>query len=866
MLTRSESKRDPGAGNFIYFSPDYTPEHKHPMKKYSTKSFFQISVLISVIFLSGTSLLDAQEYNLRPLFDEYGLTIRDQSGRGTCSVFAIVGLMEFEYAHLLGQKVNLSVEYLNWASNQVTGETEDGSFFSDALKGLLKYGICEDSLFPYYSRNYTKKVEPSAAALKDGKKRREARIDWIKQWNPNFGMSGDQILQVKAQIRAGHPVAIGFQWPKGEGDYRRVVDGIMTVPPREGVFDGHSIIMVGYQDDPKISGGGWFLFRNSHGINYGDGGYGKMPYEYLSKYANDGVTVIVTGCSKPSNNPAETKALLHLNYEQNLSSTYDEVITNYKKLDSAWPEARLLECGLTDCGKPLHLFVISADQEFDPDKIHKSGKRIVLINNGIHSGEPEGIEGSMLAADDILRNFNGLRRYLENTVICIIPVYNVDGLLYQNRWHRTNQTGPDNPGYRGNSRNLDLNRDFVKLETQNARSFVKTFIQWDPDVFLDTHTTNGSDHQYVITYLPAQHNSMPEPVGNFFADTMIPAMYAKMLTTPYEMIPYAEWDVATPEKGIANYVQTPRYSTGYAQLFHALPQMIENHCYKPYPDRVKSIYNFILKLVEFTGENSTRIGQVRAESKEKVKTQKDYALKYEIDSAHFRTVEFKGYRMGHDKSPLTGEDREIYDYKQPFTVENVPVYDNYKPTQTVTAPKYYLIPQAWGEVIERMKMNGIRMERLVKDTVLTVEVYYIDSLVWGKEHENGHLFHRQFKTRKEIQSIPYYAGEYLVPVNQESNFFIVNQLEPEGPDSYFRWNFFDPCLEDREWFSPHPVLEDKIAKYLNETPASRKMLDDAIRANPKMAEDRTAQMYFVYTQCGLANKWVNRYPVVRVMK
>jgi hypothetical protein len=253
--------------------------------------------------------------------------------------------------------------------------------------------------------------------------------------------------------------------------------------------------------------------------------------------------------------------------------------------------------------------------------------------------------------------------------------------------------------------------------------------------------------------------------------------------------------------------------------------MIENHCYKTYSDRVKSIYHFILKLVEFTQENGSRISQVRAESKEKVKSQKEFALKYEIDSTKFRTVEFKGYRMGFDKSPLTGEPREIYDYSKPFTVKDVPVYDDFKPSKTVTAPVYYLVPQAWSEVIERLKINDIVMKRLPKDTSLTVEVYYIDSLVWATEVSNGHHFHSRFTTHTEIQTIPYYAGDYLVPVNQDANYFIVNQLEPEGPDSYFRWNFFDSCLEDREWFSPHPVLEDKIAKYLSETPASRKMPD-----------------------------------------
>jgi hypothetical protein len=228
-------------------------------------------------------------------------------------------------------------------------------------------------------------------------------------------------------------------------------------------------------------------------------------------------------------------------------------------------------------------------------------------------------------------------------------------------------------------------------------------------------------------------------------------------------------------------------------------------------------------------------------------------------------MEFKGYRMGFDTSPLTGEPREVYDYNQPFTVHNVPVYDDYLPAKSVTAPDYYLVPQAWSEVIDRLKINGIEMSRLETDSVMEVEVYYIENLVWSSRPNNGHHFHDRFTTRKEVQSIPYYKGDYLIRVNQESNYFIVNQLEPEGPDSYFRWNFFDPCLEDREWFSPHPVLEDRIAKFLSESPESRKMLDDAIVANPAMAKDRAAQMYFVYSRCGLANKWVNRYPVARLM-
>ncbi|MFO7615871.1 MAG: M14 family zinc carboxypeptidase [Bacteroidales bacterium] len=379
------------------------------------------------------------------------------------------------------------------------------------------------------------------------------------------------------------------------------------------------------------------------------------------------IVLILGSCSSASTPEAERESLISLKFEQKLSSTYDEVIANYRKLDEAWPEAKLLEAGPTDCGKPLHLFVMSANRQFDPERIRKSGKTIVMIMNGIHPGEPDGMEASILVADDILRNHNGMRKLLDDAVVCIIPVYSIGGLLYQDRWHRTNQPEPLNPGYRGNAKNLDLNRDFVKLDTENAKSFVRLFRQWDPDVFLDTHATNGSDHQHVVTYLPAQHNSMPEPVGRFFKETMIPAIYGKMAATPYPMIPYAEYTNQSPEEGIESYVQTPRFSTGYTLLFHSLTQMIENLCYQPYVERVWGSYHFINSMIGFANEHSGQIRQVREEAKLAAKTKKEFALSYTIDSSRFETIEFRGFERGTDISPLTGEVRPIYDYSKPFT-------------------------------------------------------------------------------------------------------------------------------------------------------------------------------------------------------
>lgn len=243
--------------------------------------------MIFFLLLSFSS--NAQEKDLRQLFEKYNIGVYDQGKRGTCSVFAITGLLEFEYAHTTGIFLPFSVEFLNWASNQVTGEPEDGSYFSDALTALNKYGICVNDLFPYYIQNYTKSVAPSAVAIRDAKKRRIFSALWIKEWDPNMGMTDTQISEVKNQILNEHPVAIGFLWPKKEEQYSKIVNEMMYVPPREGVFDGHSVIIVGFKDDPGVQGGGYFVYKNSHGPD--ENGYGKMPYEYARQYANDGVVI-----------------------------------------------------------------------------------------------------------------------------------------------------------------------------------------------------------------------------------------------------------------------------------------------------------------------------------------------------------------------------------------------------------------------------------------------------------------------------------------------------------------------------------------------------------------------------------------------
>ncbi|MDB5281066.1 MAG: Zinc carboxypeptidase, partial [Bacteroidota bacterium] len=188
-----------------------------------------------------------------------------------------------------------------------------------------------------------------------------------------------------------------------------------------------------------------------------------------------------------------------LSRDKNYTAAYSEIIGYYQKLSGQYPQMKLLNYGTTDVGKPLTLIVLSRDKVFDPQLIKKQNKRVLLINNGIHPGEPEGIDASMMLTRDLLKK-NALPK---DVVICIIAVYNIDGCLNRGV-SRINQNGPRAYGFRGNYRNLDLNRDFIKVDSHNALAFEQIVNTWNPEVFLDNHTSDGADYQYVMTLIETQ--------------------------------------------------------------------------------------------------------------------------------------------------------------------------------------------------------------------------------------------------------------------------------------------------------------------------------------------------------------------------
>ncbi|MDB5139998.1 MAG: hypothetical protein JWR12_1914 [Mucilaginibacter sp.] len=547
-----------------------------------------------------------------------------------------------------------------------------------------------------------------------------------------------------------------------------------------------------------------------------------------------------------------------LSKDKNYTATYNEVIAYYQKLGRQYPQMKLLNYGTTDVGKPLTLVVLSRDKVFDPSLIKKQNKRVLLINNGIHPGEPEGIDASMMLARDLLKN-NALPK---DVVICMIAVYNIDGCLNRGL-SRINQNGPRAYGFRGNYRNLDLNRDFIKADSRNALAFEQILNTWQPEIFLDNHTSDGADYQYVMTLIETQKDKQNPVLAEYTSKTLSPDLYKRMKKSGYEMTPYVESEETSPDSGIVSFLETPRFATGYTSQHNIISYITETHMLKAFDKRVYATYDFMQALIDINERDAKLIGELKHKADEQVKQQQTFALNWNLDTEHYDTLTFKGYTAGYKTSEVSGLKRLYYDRTKPYT-KTIKYFDNYKVSATADKPVAYVIPQAWGKVIELFKLNRVTMQRLQHDTTLDLQMYYLGDFKTPQKPFEGHYLHSNVKLNPVDTKVKFYAGDYVVYTNQALNRYIVETLEPQGVDSFFAWNFFDSVLGEKEYFSDY-VFEDVAADLLKKDPELRKKLEDEKLNNPKLANSAGAQLNFVYRNSPYFEKTYLRYPVGRLL-
>lgn len=541
------------------------------------------------------------------------------------------------------------------------------------------------------------------------------------------------------------------------------------------------------------------------------------------------------------------------------SATYFESIDYYNRLDAAFNTILVKKMGITDAGYPLHLVLYSSDKTFDPTQWHNRNKVVILINNGIHPGEPDGIDASMMLLRDLA---TGKLKAPSNVVLAVIPVYNIGGALNRTSFSRVNQNGPESYGFRGNAQNLDLNRDFIKSDSKNARAFAQIYHYINPDIFMDNHVSDGADYQHTMTLLTTQPDKLGGPIGNFLRSVFELALYKGMAQKNWQMVPYVNFEQGNPDRGWDAYYDSPRYSSGYTTLFQTMGFVPETHMLKPYADRVKSTYDLMLTMIEQGGIYAKEIIAKRKESLDSIKQQQNFPLTYQLDSTRFDLTTFMGYEADKKKSDVTGMDRLFYNHSKPFT-KQVKFYNYFTGDKLVAKPKAYIIPQGWWNVLDLLKLNNVAMKQFTKDTLIEVDAYHIDDYKTQQRPYEKHYHHNDVKVTANKQSIKFLKGDYIIYTGQTCDRFLVETLEPTGDDSYFSWNFFDAILQQKEGYSNYR-WEDVAGPYVQQHPEVMKLLEDKKKEDPKFATSANAQLDFVYKHSPYYEPAHLRYPVYRV--
>lgn len=531
--------------------------------------------------------------------------------------------------------------------------------------------------------------------------------------------------------------------------------------------------------------------------------------------------------------------------------TWAEAIAAFQAVAAEHPLARIQEFGTSDVGRPLHLFEFG-----DADAPIR-----LLINNAIHPGEPCGVNACLALIDSL----TGAWPYDPKILIGIIPMYNVGGGLRRNCCTRANQNGPESYGFRGNARNLDLNRDFVKCDSRNALAFNKLISSWNPDVFVDTHTSNGADYAATMTLISTQPEKLGGPLGSWLKSEQLPRLYAGMDSAGWPMTPYVNSIGERPEEGIADFMESPRYSTGFTALHHIIGFTTEAHMLKPFGDRVAATAAFLQVLIGDLSQHADALHSARIASIEACAQAQTWPVAWAIDPNEVDSIYFGGYTAKKIWSPISGATRTYYDHNAPFW-DSIPYLHTAVPTAVVDIPSAYIVPQAWRHVIERLRANSVLLQRIPRDTTYMAEVIRIvEHHALDRPYEGHHL--RTVDSLSHASApVQLFSGDFIVSTDQKARRYIIETLEPRATDSFFTWNFFDACLQQKEYFSPY-VFEETAADLLADPELSRAFelaLHESASGDSALVRSPRARLNWLYQYSPHSEGTAGRYPIFRI--
>lgn len=550
-----------------------------------------------------------------------------------------------------------------------------------------------------------------------------------------------------------------------------------------------------------------------------------------------------------------------------LTADYDETIRYCQQMEAGSRWIDYQSYGKSGQGRDLPLLVVSSDRAFTPAAARATGKPIILIQNGIHSGEIEGKDASLALVRDIavLRKRPEL---LDHAILLVLPIFSVDAHERRGRYNRINQNGPEEMGWRVTPVGFNLNRDYMKAESPEMRALIgNVFTKWWPHLLVDNHTTDGADYRYDVSYGFQHGAGVPAPIERWHAQAFEARVLPRVEALGHLTAPYMDFRRGKdPAGGLTFGNLSPRFSTAYSVLQNRPGILVETHMVKPYGTRVRATYDLMVALLEEINARPKELTDAVAESEAATVARaratdpsaREVVLATDTSSA---TVPFlyKGVRTRWETSGITGAIVPRYG-SDPENI-TVPLLRQTRPTLVVRQPAGYLIPQEWARCRDLLDLHAIRYRRFTLGWSDSVEVARI--VEWSiADLAEGHRETRVSEIALERRLRSFRPGDLWVPLDQPGATVAMQLFEASAPDGMMRWNAFDTVLELKE-YSEDYVMEPIARRMLAENPALKREFDAKLAADSLFARDPRARLDFFYRRSPWADPQQNLHPVAR---
>ena len=527
---------------------------------------------------------------------------------------------------------------------------------------------------------------------------------------------------------------------------------------------------------------------------------------------------------------------------------YDEVRGWLEKLEQASPLIRVESFGKTGEGRDLLMVRASKGG---------SGKPVVLVQAGIHSGEIDGKDAGLMLLRDIAMRGKG--NLLDKVDLVFVPILNIDGHERASPWNFLHIRGPEAKGTEGNARDINLNRDYAKLDTPEIRAMVTLLRRLDPVLYIDCHVSGGFDMQYDVTYTYAGWGKYArhQATARWLEQRFGPAVQAALSRAGHEPIIYpSPIDTRDPGKGIRYSPEGPRYSTGYGDFIGVPTVLVENHMLKPYRQRVLGTYVLLEAALKLAGQDAGRIAEAkaidRADRPGQLLTRWTPAKQPIGWVDKFKGVAFESYRSaatGRMEQRWTGQ---RITFRMPIIGQDA--------TEFVQLPKAWLIPASQTEVIGKLRLHGIEFETVAQDRTIMADTVRLHGIKLGAAHDGRIPLEARFIHDRAVAEIP--AGTVRVASDQPLGLLAAALLEPESQDSFLAWGLFPEVI------APPPGTEDFVIApildaLLEADPKIRASFQSKLAADPEFAADDEARRDWLAAYLPQGGGLSHVYPVKR---